>query len=187
MQIHGLQKNVYRLYSYARTQECLDAYRRQYEDKVRCWQSLKAEGVCDATCQEMASISRATYYRYKRILDRLKRGIAPPSKRPKRMNKPRWGEAEKQLVLRIRRENPTWGKEKIAVVAKRDHGKAISTSTAGRILTHLFEKGLITKSASAPRTRKKRRFSASHAKPWTWKDHDKMVPIDITGGGTGAG
>ncbi len=179
MQIHGLQKNVYKLYRYARTQECLDAYRQQYEDKVRRWQVLKAEGVCDKTCQQMVGISRATYYRYKRILDRLKRGITPPSKRPKRVNKPHWGEAEKQLVLRIRPdflgENPTWGKEKIAVVITRDHGKTISTSTVGRILKALFDKGLITKSLSAPRTKKKRRFGASHAQPWTYKDYTKMV------------
>ena len=32
MQIRGLHKNIYRLYAYARTQECLDVYRQQYED-----------------------------------------------------------------------------------------------------------------------------------------------------------
>ena len=56
MQIHGLHKNVYRLYRYARTQECLDAYRQQHEDKVRRWEGLKAEGVCDAKCQQSAGI-----------------------------------------------------------------------------------------------------------------------------------
>jgi len=35
-----------------------------------------------------------------------------PSKRPKSVNKPLWGEAEKQLVLRIRREDTTYGKGK---------------------------------------------------------------------------
>ena len=42
MQIRGLHKNIYKLYAYARTQECLDAYRHKYEDKVRQWESLKA-------------------------------------------------------------------------------------------------------------------------------------------------
>jgi len=49
----------------------------------------------------------------KKILQDLEKGIAPPSKRPKKVNKPRWGEAELQLVLRIRREDSTYGKEKI--------------------------------------------------------------------------
>ena len=175
MQIHGLHKNVYRLYRYARTEECLDVYRQQHEDKVRHWGALKAESVSDAKCQEFVGISRSTYYRYKRVLDRLRHGIAPPSKRPKRVNKPRWGEAEKQLVLRIRRENPTYGKEKIAVIINRDHGRFISASTVGRILTVLLEKGMITKSRSAPRARKKRTFNKSHAKPWTYKDYGKMT------------
>ncbi len=175
MQIHGLHKNIYKLYSYARTQECLDAYRQQYEDKVRHWTDLKAEGVCDAKCQKFVGMSRSTYYRHKQVLDKLRHGIAPPSKRPKRVNKPRWGEAERQLVLRIRRENPTYGKEKIAVIINRDDGKIISASTVGRILTALFEKGRITRSLSAPRARKKRNFNKSHAKPWTYKDYSKMA------------
>ena len=174
MQIRGLHKNIYRLYAYARTQECLDVYRQQYEDKVGQWQSLKAEGVCNQKCQQFSGISRATYYRYKRILNKLKQGVAPPSKRPKSVNKPHWGESEKQLVLSIRRADPTYGKEKIAVIIERDHGKAISASTVGRILSVLFEKGLITKSLSAPRPRKKRNFNKSHANPWTYKDYKSM-------------
>ena len=175
MQIHGLHKNIYRLYRYARTQECLDAYRQQYEGTVSQWQNLKAEGVCDGKCPQFVGISRSTYYRRKRRLERLARGIAPPSKRPKHVNKPRWGESEKQLVLRIRRDNPTYGKEKIAVIINRDHGNPISASTVGRILTVLFEKGLVCKSLSAPRSRKKRNFNKSHAKPWTYKDYKKMA------------
>jgi len=45
------------------------------------------------------------------------------------------GETEKQLVLKIRRVHPDYGKEKIAVVLKRDHGQTMSESTVGRILT----------------------------------------------------
>ncbi len=60
MQIHGLHKNVYRLYAYARTQECLDVYRQQHKDKVRRWNDLKAEGVSDEKCQYFVGISRAS-------------------------------------------------------------------------------------------------------------------------------
>jgi hypothetical protein len=58
-------------------------------------------------------------------LVKLKQDITPPSKRPKSVNKPLWGEAEKQLILRIRREDTTYGKEKIAVIINRDHDKAM--------------------------------------------------------------
>ncbi len=104
MQIIRLHKNVYKLYAWARTQECLDAYRIKYEDTVRQWEALRAEGVSLAKCAEFVGISRSTYYRYKRVLKDLAQGIMPPSKAPKHRNKSQWGEAEKQLVLEIRRD-----------------------------------------------------------------------------------
>ena len=55
MQIKGLHKNIYKLYAYARTQECLDVYRQKYGDHVRKWQKLKAEGVSDKLCQEFGN------------------------------------------------------------------------------------------------------------------------------------
>lgn len=174
MQIKGLHKNIYKLYAYARTQECLDVYRKKYEEKVGKWEKLISEGVSYITAKEILGFSRATYYRMKKILKNLEKGIAPPSKRPRKLNKPRWGEAELQLVLRIRRDNPTYGKEKIAVILKRDHTQTLSVSTVGRILTHLKTRGLIVKSPSALRTKRKRIFNG-HATPWTYKDYKKMI------------
>jgi transposase InsO family protein len=101
----------------------------------------------------------------------LAQGISPPSKARKRQNKRQWGEAEKQLVLTIRRANPAYGKEKIAIIINRDHGRAISASTVGRILKHLTEKGLIQRSPSALRAKRKRSFKGRHAQPWTYKDY----------------
>lgn len=174
MQIKALHKNVYKLYAYSRTQECLDVYRKKYEHKVNRWQKLRSEGVSYKTAQEILGFSRATYYRMKNILKDLEKGISPPSKRPKKVNKPRWGEAELQLVLTIRRENSTYGKEKIAFILKRDHGQTISESTVGRIITHLKARGLITNSPSALRTKRKRNFQG-HAKSWTFKEYKTMV------------
>lgn len=175
MQIKRLHKNIYRLYSYSRTQECLDAYRQKYECIVTKWEKLKSEGVSDKLCAEFVGFSKSTYYRAKDNLETLKNGILPPSKKPRRVNKPKWGEAEKQLVLKIRRENPTYGKEKIAIILKRDHDQTISESTVGRILKTLFEKGLVQKSASAVRKRRKRSFNKGHAQPWTYKKYKEMA------------
>ena len=174
MQINYLHKNIYKLYAYSRTQECLDVYRKKYEDKTFQWEILILEGVREKVAQQILGFSRATYYRMKKILKDLEKGISPPSKRPKKLNKPRWGEAELQLVLRIRRENLTYGKEKIAFILKRDHGFIMSESTVGRIITHLKAKGLITKSPSALRTKRKRNFHG-HAKPWTYKEYKTML------------
>ena len=174
MQIKYLHKNIYRWYSYARTQECLESYRRHYADQVTRWSKLRAEGVSDKTCQEIVGISRATYFRHQKILRDLERGILPPSKRPLKVNRPLWGEAQMQQVLRLRRENPTYGKAKLAVILKRDFGISLSESTVGRILTYLKSKGLITKSISAPRVKRKRTFATSYAKPWTFKIYKDM-------------
>ena len=99
MQIKGLYKNIYKLYAYARTQECLDTYRQKYADIVQKWEKLKAEGVSNKLCQEFVGISRSSFYRARQILKDLERGIMPPSKRPKKLNKPRWTESQMQLVL----------------------------------------------------------------------------------------
>lgn len=155
------------------SQEKLEQHRKKYEKPVLDWQKLKSEGVSDEICQVILGMSRATYYRYKRHLEGLVRGILPPSKKPRNLRKPLWGEAEKKLVLQIRRENPTYGKEKIAIILSRDHAQTLSESTVGRILTHLKEKGLIIKSPSALRTKRKRTFK-KHAKPWEFKDYKTM-------------
>ena len=68
MQIQGLHKNIYRLYAYSRTQECLDVYRKQYEEGVAKWQKLKLEKVRDKICQNITGLSRATYCRHKTIV-----------------------------------------------------------------------------------------------------------------------
>ena len=47
----------------------------------------------------------------------------------------------------------------------------MSESTVGRILKYLINKGLIQKSASAVRAKRKRCFVKGHAKPWTYKDY----------------
>ncbi len=139
---------------------------------MQLWEKLVSEGVSLELRQEIVGISRATYYRHRKILNKLEKGILPPSKKPKRLNKPKWRESHKQLVLQIRLENPTYGREKIAIILRRDHRQTISESTVGRILKFLKGKGLITRSISALRTKRKRVFN-KHAKAWEFKDYDK--------------
>lgn len=95
------------LSSYALSQEKLEIHRKKYEKPVKLWEQLKSEGVSDKACQAACGMSKSTYYRYKAHLYALSKGILPPSKRPKSLRKPQWGEAEMQLVLQIQRENPT--------------------------------------------------------------------------------
>jgi len=171
----------HRPFAHSRTAECLDFIRQTYQDKVDLWLKLKAEGVCEKGRQKIVGISRATYFRYLKHLRNFAKGIVPPSKARKRNNKKQWGEAEKQLVLSIRRADPSYGKEKIAQILNRDHRKKddpgwkISESTVGRIITFLLAKGTISRSSSEPRPRKRRKFGKGHAKPWTYKKYSEMV------------
>ena len=181
MQIIGLHKNIYKFSSYALSQEKLEVHRKKYEKQVNHWKKLKSERVCDKTCQDIIGISKATYHRYKAHLVELNKGILPPSKKPKSFRKPNWGESEMQLVLRLRRESPTYGKAKIAVILKRDFALCLSESTIGRILKHLMSKGFVQKSLSAPRQKRKRNFQ-KHAQLWKYGMRPvkpgEMVQID---------
>ena len=175
MQIKGLHKNIYKLCRYSGTQESLDKIRVLFEKEVGHWEMLKAQGVEDRVCQKVIGISRATYYRYRKTLTNLQKGIFPPSKKPINLNKPRWGKPEIDLVLKIRQENPTYGKDKIAVILKRDFKMGLSASTVGRILKHLMNRGLCPISQSPPRSKRRRSFQKGHAQPWTFKNYEEMV------------
>lgn len=173
MQTKGLHKNIYRLSRYACTQETLEKHRQRYERRVQLWEKLKREKLSDAGCKAAVGISRATYYRYKKRLEDLRQGIVPPSRRPKHVNKPQWGEREKQLVLMLRRQYQ-YGKEKLAIIMRRDHGVIVSASTVGRILRHLAAKGLAPTSRSAPRINKRQRAFRKHARRASFKRYEDM-------------
>ena len=69
-----------------------------------------------------------------------------------------------------RRDNETYGKEKIGAILRRDKTQTMSDSTVDRILSFLRMKGQITRSRSAPEKRK-RNFSKGHAEGWIYKDY----------------
>jgi hypothetical protein len=142
---------------------------------VQKWQRLKTSGVSDAVCQDTLGISRSTYYRYVQKLKTMSMGIPLTSRRPKHLRQPQWTEAQLQQLSALRRAYPTYGKAKLAVILRRDHGWMFSESTVGRMLTHLLRKGLITKSISALRIKRKRSFTKGYAKPWSFKPYQDMV------------
>jgi transposase len=137
MQIKALNHGIYKLAGYAYRHQVKEMPETGYSNPVNQWKKLKLEGVSDAVCSEIVGISRATYYRYCQRITVLSKGIKLPTRKPKKLNKACWVESQKQRVLEVRRENPTYGKEKITVILKRDFGLEISVSMVGRILKHL--------------------------------------------------
>lgn len=124
--------------------------------------------------QERLGISRATYYRRRRILNLLDSGVhIELCSKPHSASLRKWGDAEIELVRKIREENPTYGKSKIYHILRRDHGFTISESTVGRILKHLMDKHAIEKSISAHRKKKRRTFD-KYAKKFTFKKYENI-------------
>jgi hypothetical protein len=76
-------------------------------------------------------------------------------------------QASRDLILRLRRAHPTYGKAKLAVILRRDHGVTLSESSVGRVLRDLMGRGLVLRYASVRKPKRKRRFTG-HAKRWAY-------------------
>jgi transposase len=89
-------------------------------------------------------ISRQTFYRWKQRYDpqdlsRLEDG----SHQPHHRRHPTWTAEEAERVRGLREQYPRWGKDKLAVLLRRE-GCAVSVSMVGRILTSLRQRGALT-------------------------------------------
>lgn len=123
MQIKSLHRHLYTISSYALRHNSVSRTTNVgISTIVQKWQRLKAAGVSDAVCQETLGISRSTYYRYVQKLKAMSNGITMPSRHPKHLRRPQWTEAQLQQLLSLRRVYPTYGKAKLSVILKRDHG-----------------------------------------------------------------
>ena len=88
-------------------------FREKYEDSIREWTYLRRKyRMSFEDLSKQFGFSRATYYRKRKILEGLDEGKAPVRKL-QRSKLRKWSAAETALVLKIRRENPTYGKFKI--------------------------------------------------------------------------
>lgn len=182
MQIFGLHKNIYRLARYTCTQEIKEKYVKERHKLLGDWELLKSRGVPDSEIARITGISRATYYRRKKAIS--KHGIAGLKKRgsrPKNLRKSKIPQVAIDRILLIRKENPTYGKAKIVVILRRDFDIHLSESSVGRELAKLIAAGKITKSASAARVKRKRKF-VHHAKKWKYgmkaREPGQLVQID---------
>jgi putative transposase len=86
-------------------------------------------------------ISQATLYRWLGRFDpKDLTSLKEQSRRPRRVRKPLWLRELVWAVKELREEYPRWGKDKL-VVSVRDQRCEASTSTVGRILRYLKQRG----------------------------------------------
>jgi len=93
------------------------------------------------TCRHFG-ISRQAFYRWKPCYDphdlsTLEEG----SHRPHHRRQPTWAVEQSERVRRLREQYPRWGKDKLAVLLRRE-GWPVSVSMVGRILTSLRQRGV---------------------------------------------
>ncbi len=94
------------------------------------------------TCRHFG-ISRQTFYRWRKRYDRHHlESLEGRSHTPRRVRRPTWSHELALAVLHLREQYPRWGKDKL-VVLLRGRGWEASTSTVGRILTYLKERGAL--------------------------------------------
>ena len=94
------------------------------------------------TCRHFG-LSRQTFHRWKPRYDPEDlTSLEARSHRPPRRRQPTWTAELAERGLRLRRQYPRWGKDKLAVLLRRE-GRAVSASMVGRILSRLKARGLL--------------------------------------------
>lgn len=64
------------------------------------------------------------------------RGLEDRSRKPRRVRQPTWSAELEAKVLKLRQENPRWGKDMLTPILRRE-GTEVSVSMVGRILSRL--------------------------------------------------
>ena len=129
-----------------------------------------------ATCRHFG-IARSTYYRWARRYD-------PPhlsflenrSSAPRRMRRPTWTADQAQAVRQAREVHPRWGKDKLAVVLRRE-GVHLCVSMVGRILAELTRRRMLREPKCA-----RLRPHSRHARPYAIRkpqEHTVAAPGDL--------
>lgn len=151
------------------------ALSREAKQRLKILDYARTHSVA-ATCRHFG-IARSTYYRWaKRHDSRHLSFLENRSSRPQRCRRPTWTAAQAEAVRRARERHPRWGKDKLAVVLRRD-GVILSVSMIGRILSDLKRRGALVEPKAA-----RVRPHSRHARPYavrTPKDHPLERPGDL--------
>lgn len=144
------------------------AYERKR--KLELFNKMVLEGTSKGTALEALQISQATLYRWRRRYGSLGlTGLEAESRRPFNLRQPIKNPKLEQLVYFLRKENPLWGRNKIATLINRDYRIKASIPTVGRIISSFIKRGKLKPAwyFYGPKPRKPREFKG-HAKRWKY-------------------
>lgn len=125
--------------------------------------------------------SRPTIYAWLKRYEREgPKGLEDGSHRPHNLRKPSWTAELEQQVLKLRERYPRWGKDKLAVLLRRE-GIALSVSMVGRILRHLKDSGQLIEPLPERRRNRKyapRPYAVRKPKGYLAREPGDIVEVD---------
>jgi transposase InsO family protein len=135
------------------------------------------------TCRHFG-ISPQTFYRWKNRFDPYDlTTLEASSRRPHRVRRPMTPGPVVDGILKLRQKYPRWGKDKL-VVLLREQGLAVSTSTVGRVMKRLKERGVlveplnIRQAREARKRRRKPRYAIRKPQGYRVTGPGDLVQVD---------
>lgn len=149
---------------------------REAQRRRRWFDYYRAQGRNAALTCRYFGISRQTFYRWWRRYDPQDLStLADRSHRPHRRRHPTWTAAQAERVRRLRQQYPRWGKDKLAVLLRRE-GWAVSVSMVGRILSRLKARGALREPLPVHLKARRRLRPYARRKP---RDYRPQAPGDL--------
>ena len=152
------------------------------KQRLRWMEYYESHGENAALTCRYFGISRQSFYRWKRRYDRWDlSSLEERSRRPRRLRRPTWSTELSQKVLKLREQYPRWGKDKLAVLLRRE-GVEVSVSMVGRILSHLKERGVLREAPcniiSVRKRQRLRPYGIRKPKDYVVKRPGDLVEVD---------
>jgi len=174
MQIKYLPKTVYQLNKIANNDIHFNDIASKRILQLNQWERFKAKGLNKKDLQDITGISQATYYRLKKAKETFGvKGLDKQSTCPHKLRLSKINPNTKEIIYKIRKENPTYGKAKLTRILVRDHDVKISESSVGRVITKAIKLGQVERITYGKIKRKARIFN-THAQRWRYGMKGKM-------------
>lgn len=151
--------------------------------RLRWMDHYSRSGNARLTCRHF-DISPQTFYRWKRRFDPLDLAtLEDGSHRPLHPRMPQTPLVIVERILALRQRYPRWGKDKIAVLVRRE-GLKVSTSTVGRVMKRLRARGVLVEPLNvrqaklSRRRRHKPRYALRKPKGYAVDAPGDLVQVD---------
>jgi len=149
---------------------------------IELWETLQLLGMTAAQAAAQVGAARSSLYRWRwRLKKSGPSGLEEGSRAPKRRRQPTWTPELAEAVRTLRERHPRWGKDKLAVLLRRD-GWRVSVSMVGRILRDLSRRGLLKEPVftrvSARKRRSKRPYAVRKPKDYEARSAGDIIQVD---------